>query len=57
MFFYERRKKKDIKVVLPFYDIKKQQNEGVSIKATILTLVKDDREINNSIKLLDKLLK
>ena len=56
MFFYERRKKKDIKVVLPFYDIKKQQNEGIPIKATILTLVKDDREINNSIKSLDKIL-
>ena len=56
MFFYERRKKKDIKVVLPFYDIKKQQNEGIPIKATILSLVKDDREINNSIKSLDKIL-
>ena len=54
MFFYERRKKKDLSIVLPVYDIKKKAKEGIVIKATALTLQKDDREVNKQVQVLSE---
>ena len=54
MFFYERRKKKDLSIVLPVYDIKKKAKEGILIKATALTLQKDDREVNKQVQILSE---
>ena len=50
MLFYERRKKKDLTIVLPCFKVNTDGQQGLPIIATVLAIVKDNREVNKMVQ-------
>ena len=50
MLFYERRKKKNLTIVLPCFKVNPANKQGLPVIATVLSIVKDNREVNKMVQ-------
>ena len=50
MLFYERRKKKNLNIVLPYFKVKPENQQGSHVIATVVSAVKDDREATKQVQ-------